>query len=66
MKTKLFAFIGESFSHEDIEDAFKELLAEQPRYNGKLPRRFSAKEFIGDILGLSTDSPAEEGTENAV
>ncbi|KAL2912486.1 hypothetical protein HK105_208058 [Polyrhizophydium stewartii] len=49
---------GESFSLEDAHEAFHELLIEQPPYFGRLPRKFTTKEFIEGILGMA---PAEEG-----
>ncbi|KAI8920548.1 WD40-repeat-containing domain protein [Entophlyctis helioformis] len=51
---------GESFSHEDAQEAFKELLMEEPPFFGRLPRKFTSKEFIHGVLGLSAVNPEDD------
>ncbi|KAJ3299999.1 Cilia- and flagella-associated protein 251, partial [Blyttiomyces sp. JEL0837] len=43
---------GESMSQEDFEIAFRALLQNDPTYCGNLPEKFTAKQFIEDIMGL--------------
>ena len=51
--------IGETFSNDDIENGFKELIlanssssSKDSNAKGVLPNTFTVDEFIEDILGL--------------
>ena len=46
---------------EDLETAFQAILTSDPVYNGKLPEKFTSKEFIEDILGLQPVVPNANG-----
>ncbi|KAJ3122053.1 Cilia- and flagella-associated protein 251 [Nowakowskiella sp. JEL0407] len=43
---------GETMSTEEYNDSFKSLLTEVSPYFGDLPQKFTAKEFLEDILGF--------------
>ncbi|RKO93578.1 hypothetical protein BDK51DRAFT_31536 [Blyttiomyces helicus] len=49
---------GETFSASDFDDAFRSLLStEAPPFDGKLPERFRAGDFIETVLGLVGAAP---------
>ncbi|XJO78238.1 hypothetical protein BDV3_002714 [Batrachochytrium dendrobatidis] len=50
---------GESFSLEDVHEAFSMLLMDHPIYRGQLPHTINAKDFIQDVLGLVPTEPTE-------
>ena len=47
-------YLGESMSLDQIKEAFKDLLEQESPYFGDLPSKFTAQEFINNILGLRT------------
>ena len=54
-RTGLMALLqqyGETFSREEFEESFRNLLLNEAPYYGKLPEQSSVREFIEDILGL--------------
>lgn len=44
---------GESMPQDEISSAFQTILFNEDPYFGELPSDFTAKEFIGNILGLA-------------
>ncbi|KAJ3107825.1 Cilia- and flagella-associated protein 251 [Phlyctochytrium planicorne] len=48
---------GETMSKSNFETAFRALLVNNSQYNGVLPDRFSAKDFIENILDLQSVDP---------
>ncbi|KAJ3268345.1 Cilia- and flagella-associated protein 251, partial [Borealophlyctis nickersoniae] len=43
---------GETLAVDEFAESFRTLLRDEAPYNGKLPDRFSAREFVEDVLGL--------------
>eukprot|EP00842_Homolaphlyctis_polyrhiza_P001094 jgi/Hompol1/1986/HPOL_001720-RA len=50
---------GESFSLDEIGEAFHELTAEQQPYFGKIPSKLAVRELIEGVLGLSPANPED-------
>lgn len=43
---------GEAMQVQEVDAKFKDLLMDKEGYRGRLPEKFSADEFISDIMGL--------------